>query len=124
MSHKDEFDQRADAGKQALEFFLFGWRDGEGNGGDYGLNHGPIEKTLTTLINTTYMFQPEPKFILQGRRFFMSAEQFNYLQDHDLDTEDFLSSLGPLPEVVCELDLSQYKNAAEALGALDVIVKS
>ncbi len=118
MNHKDEFQKRAGEDADQVELFLFGWIDAEGNGGDYGLNDGPMEKTLTTLISTTYMFQPEPKFTLQGRSFQMTQEQFEYLQDHDLDTQEFLSTLGPLPEVSFELDLSQYKDAAVALAAI------
>jgi hypothetical protein len=117
MNHKDEFEKRAGTTGESIELFLFGWVDGEGNGGDYGLNNGPAINTLTTLINTTYMFQPEPKFTLQGRKFLMTPAQFEYLQDHDLDTQDFLSSIGPLPDVEFELDLSQYSDAASALAA-------
>lgn len=121
MDHLTEFTRRGAA--EMLELYLFGWVDGQGNGGDYGLNVGPVKKTFTTLISTTYMFQPEPEFTLQCRPFVMSAAQFDYLQDHDLDTQDFLSMLGSLPEAVYELDLSKYKDAQSALEAMEVLVQ-
>jgi hypothetical protein len=121
MDHLTEFTRRG--GTETLELYLFGWVDGQGNGGDYGLNVGPAKKTFTTLITTTFMFQPEPEFTLQCRPFVMSAAQFEYLQDHDLDTQGFLSTLGPLPEVVYELDLSQYTDGQAALLAMEVLVQ-
>ncbi|NVJ90402.1 MAG: hypothetical protein HWE34_02030 [Methylocystaceae bacterium] len=121
MDHLTEFTRRG--GSETLVLYLFGWVDGQGNGGDYGLNVGPVKKTFTTLITTTYMFQPEPEFTLQCRSFVMSAAQFDYLQDHDLDTQDFLSTLGPLPAIVYELDLSSYRDAQAALEAMEVLVQ-
>ncbi len=121
MDHLTEFTRRG--GTETLALYLFGWVDAKGNGGDYGLNVGPAERTFTTLITTTYMFQPEPEFTLHCRPFVMSAAQFEYLQDHDLDTQDFLSTLGPLPEIVYELDLSRYKDAQTALEAMKILLQ-
>jgi len=118
MDHKVEFEKRAQASDKMLDMFLFGWIDGEGNSGDYGLIDGLLNKTFETLINTTYAFQPEPKFTLQCRLFKMNMDQFTYLQDHDLDTEDFLSTIGALPDVAYSLDLANHKDAASALEQL------
>ncbi|MDV7341510.1 hypothetical protein RYZ26_18010 [Terasakiella sp. A23] len=118
MDHKAKFESLADEGGALLSLFLFGWVDNKGNGGDYGLNVGPAENTFTTLINTTYMFQPFPNFILQCRPFEMNKAQFDYLQDNDLDTEEFLMTLGDLPDVAYQIDLSKHKDAACALSML------
>lgn len=122
MNHKDEYLKRAGEEEHNVELFLFGWVDDAGNGGDYGLNVGPASKTFTTLISTTYMFQPEPKFTLQCRAFQMSARQFEFLQDHDLDTQDFLATLGPLPDVAFELDLRDHPDAASALLKMEQVL--
>lgn len=122
MDHKAKFQSLADTDAATLKLHLFGWTDESGNGGDYGLNVGAVENTFTTLINTTYMFQPEPAFVLHCRPFEMKAAQFDYLQDHDLDTEVFLSSLGDLPAISHELDLSLYKDATSALAGLKAIL--
>lgn len=114
-----EYQNRADQGGAPLKLFLFGWTDNQGNVGDYGLNLGPASKTFRTLISTTYMFQPEPAFKLQCRAFEMSPAQFEFLQDHDLDQEEFLLQLGPLPEICYELDLALFKSAQEALAELE-----
>jgi|GEM_PF-1915025 len=118
MDHKAEFEKCANTSDALVDVYLFGWVDGEGNSGDYGLIDGASSKTFSTLINTTYMFQPEPKFTLQSRPFKMSTKQFVYLQDNDLDTEEFLSSLGALPEVAYSLNLSKYSDASSALVAM------
>ncbi len=118
MDHKAKFESLTSADEPVLSLYLFGWSDGKGDGGDYGLNVGPPETTFTTLINTTYMFQPSPNFTLQCRPFKMTKAQFDYLQDHDLDTEDFLKTLGDLPAVAYQLDLSKHKDAASALSML------
>jgi len=122
MDHKAKFQSLAETDTAVVKLHLFGWTDKSGNGGDYGLNVGAVENTFTTLINTTYMFQPEPAFVLHCRPFEMSAAQFDYLQDHDLDTQEFLSSLGDLPAVSHELDLSLYKDATSALAGLKAIL--
>jgi len=122
MDHKTEFEKRKGALETHFDLYLFGWTDEQGNGGDYGLNYGPAEKTFTTLINTTYMFQPEPKFKLECRKYRMSLEQFEYLQDHDLDTQDFLSTLGPLPKPESVLNLANYSDAASALTGLQDVL--
>jgi len=118
MSHIEEFEKRAEDDSAPQTLYLFGWVDKAGNGGDYGLNQPPALKTFQMLISTTYMFQPEPQFTLRCRPFTMTQAQFDYLQDHDLDTESFLSQLGPLPDVSFELDLSLYKDAQSAINAL------
>ncbi|SCA55802.1 hypothetical protein MTBPR1_120108 [Candidatus Terasakiella magnetica] len=124
MDHIAQFNQRASQDAALLDLYLFGWFDAKGDGGDYGLNIGPVQNTFQTLISTTYMFQPEPQFTLQCRAFQMTKAQFDYLQDHDLDTEDFLSQLGPLPEVAYSLDLSNFKDAASALEAMQALCAS
>ncbi len=116
--HLNEFRKRANLEKEQQSLFLFGWRDEQGQGGDYGLNVGPAQKTFQTLIQTTYMFQDRPSFRIYCRPFEMTQEQFEYLQEYDLDTEAFLVQLGPLPEVCCEVDLSQYASAFSALEGL------
>jgi hypothetical protein len=121
MDHKIEFESRAGGEAVQVDLFLFGWVDGDGNSGDYGLIDGAPLKTFSTLINTTYMFQPEPTFTLQCRPFHMSVAQFDYLQDHDLDTQEFLSSISTLPEVLYALDLKKHSDAASALLAIENI---
>lgn len=122
MDHKAEFEKRANTSDALVDVFLFGWVDGEGNSGDYGLIDGAPSKTFSTLINTTYMFQPEPKFTLQSRPFEMSQEQFVYLQDNDLDTEEFLSTIGTLPSVAYSLDLLKHSDANSALSAMTTVL--
>lgn len=124
MDHISQYKSLGSNGQEMLELYLFGWVDAQGDGGDYGLNTGPCEKTFTTLISTTYMFQPEPAFILQCRPYEMTLAQFEYVQEHDLDTQDFLEQLGPLPQVKYQLDLSEYKEASAALAALDDLLKN
>lgn len=124
MDHIARYQDLANDGAQKLQLFLFGWVDGKGDGGDYGLNTGPCEKTFQTLISTTYMFQPNPTFTLQCRPYEMTPAQFDYVQAHDLDTQAFLEKLGPLAPVKYELDLSRFKDAASALAALDGLLKN
>ncbi|WP_135076416.1 hypothetical protein [Terasakiella sp. SH-1] len=122
MDHLAEFKALFCETDEQLELFLFGWTGPDGKGGDYGLNVGPAQKTFQTLITTTYMFQPEPAFTLQCRAMHMTQAQFEYLQNHDLDTEAFLSQLGQLPPATYTLDLSQHKDAATALAAMETLI--
>lgn len=124
MDHITRYQELATSADTKLELFLFGWVDAHGDGDDYGLNTGPVEKTFNTLISTTYMFQPEPTFTLQCRPYEMTPAQFEYVQEHDLDTQAFLEKLGPLPDVIYELDLSVYKDAASALAAVQDLLKN
>ncbi|WP_417790442.1 hypothetical protein [Terasakiella pusilla] len=124
MDHIAQYHKRATPAEEKLELFLFGWRDAQGGGDDYGLNTGPCEKTFNTLISTTYMFQPNPAFTLLCRPYEMTSAQFEYVQEHDLDTQAFLEKLGPLPEIRYALDLSQYKDAPSALAALEDLLKN
>jgi hypothetical protein len=119
--HWDEFQKRGTSKGEPLSLFLFAWRDAKGQSGEYGLNVGPAHKTFQTLIQTTYMFQDKPSFQLYCRPFEMTAEQFEYLQEHDLDTEEFLKGMGPLPEICTEIDLSLYASASEALESIITI---
>ena len=119
--HIKALDQLAQQDADMLDLFHFDWIDDQGGSGDYGLNVGPAEKTFQTLISTTYMFQPNPAFKLRCRAFQFSNVQFEYLQDHDLDTLAFFEQLGPLPDVVYEIDLSLYKDAQSALEAMQEI---
>lgn len=122
MDHKAKFESLSKEASARVKLHLFGWSDQAGNAGDYGLNVGPVETTFTMLINTTYMFQPDPAFVLHCRPFDLTQAQFEYVQDHDLDTEEFLSGLGPLPAISHELDLAKYKDSASALEGLKAIL--
>lgn len=124
MDHIARYQELAVGTDEKLELFLFGWVDDLGNGDDYGLNTGPCEKTFKMLITTTYMFQPEPVFTLQCRPYEMTPAQFAYVQEHDLDTQAFLEKLGPLPEVLYQLELSKHKDAASALAAMENLLKN
>ncbi|WP_417840720.1 hypothetical protein [Terasakiella sp.] len=118
MTHIDKFNDLANPNGEIVDLYLFGWFDDKGTTGDYGLNVAPAHKTFQTLITTTYMFQSEPAFTLCCRPFKMSQAQFEYLQEHDLDTQDFLSNLGPLPDIVFSVNLSQHKDVNSALAAI------
>jgi hypothetical protein len=119
MTHIDEFHKHADSNSVKIDLYWFGWFDKTQNRGNYGLNVAPAHKTLQTLITTTYMFQSAPQFTIYCRPFKMTQTQFDYLQDHDLDTEEFLACLGPLPDIVFSLDLSQYNDVAHALKEIE-----
>ncbi len=118
MTHIDKFNDLSQKGGAIVDLYLFGWFDKAGNTGDYGLNVAPAQKTFQTLITTTYMFQSEPTFTLCCRPFKMSQEQFEYLQEHDLDTQDFLSNLGTLPDIAFSVDLSQHNDVNSALATI------
>jgi len=118
MTHIDKFNDLSQKDDNVVDLYLFGWFDKTGNTGDYGLNVAPAHKTFKTLITTTYMFQSKPAFTLYCRPFKMSQAQFEYLQEHDLDTQDFLSRLGSLPEISFALNLSEHKDVNSALDAI------
>ncbi|WP_419799253.1 MAG: hypothetical protein ACNI26_06205 [Terasakiella sp.] len=118
MTHIDKFNDLLSQEDENVDLYLFGWFDNTGNTGDYGLNVPPAHKTFQTLVTTTYMFQSEPSFTLCCRPFKMSQAQFDYLQEHDLDTQEFLATLGPLPDITFALDLSQHKDVNSALDTI------
>lgn len=121
MVESQTFMQLGANGEPKQEFFLFAWRDGKGGCGDYGLNEPPVSQTMRQLIQTTYVFQDAPAFTLYCRPVQLTQAQFEYLLDHDLDTEAFFEQQGLLSPSCYEIDLAQYKDGAAALDAMEKI---
>lgn len=103
---------------EMIPYWYFSWRDSSGKEGHYGLNDLPlVEQTMQMVLNTTYMVQDNPSFIIEGREYGMTAAQADYLMDHDLDTSTFLAQAFGEKPVIFALDLANYSSSEESYKA-------
>jgi len=96
-------------------YAYFSWWDSQGNQGHYGLNDEHLtENTMKMVLNTTYMVQDKPSFVIECRDYALTPAQADYLMDHDLDSLAFLQEVFGEKPVQFSLDLTGFSTADDA----------